>query len=162
MELYGNYQHISFKKCRRIGKIIREIQMYQDQPYMYIAEPSIRVDYYLFAVKVFSNFLKRFVHWIFSTVSKSLKNICTQCLSRFSQPCRTSPLTKLGTQNMLPHAVVENNSENARWLDGGCFGKANDYILIVYNLRSVGNFFAKNAYKLYFNCSNLIVAYWIL
>jgi len=34
---------ISFVKCRKIAAIIREIQMYQNQPYPLKMEPTIRV-----------------------------------------------------------------------------------------------------------------------
>lgn len=36
---------ISFMKCRKIAAIIREIQMYQNQPYPLRVEPTIRVSF---------------------------------------------------------------------------------------------------------------------
>ncbi|CAI5453144.1 unnamed protein product [Caenorhabditis angaria] len=36
---------VSFLKCRRISNLIREIQMYQNEPYPLVLEPSIRVGF---------------------------------------------------------------------------------------------------------------------
>lgn len=39
----GDKKLVSFVKCRKIAAVIREIQMYQNQPYPMKSEPSILV-----------------------------------------------------------------------------------------------------------------------
>jgi hypothetical protein len=41
--MMDSHRTISFVKCRKIAAIIREIQMYQNQPYSLKVEPTIRV-----------------------------------------------------------------------------------------------------------------------
>lgn len=51
---------ISFVKCRKIAAIIREIQMYQNQPYPLKVEPTIRVGIFLsliFKIKFYKKVL---------------------------------------------------------------------------------------------------------
>nr|CAD2176560.1 unnamed protein product [Meloidogyne enterolobii] len=57
---------ISFVKCRKIAAIIREIQMYQNQPYPLKMEPTIRVGVFFFNLKKFKkNLLKILMFSIF-------------------------------------------------------------------------------------------------